>query len=183
MKDLNLVPKFYLDGSKRFRKALLKKVGIIMTGLALIAAFAIPLYLNYRAQHQLQELNTKMAELKVFAEWESQSQQMQDMVKERSQEYDFLNAKIGNYHTLKDLEAIERILPPQVRFVSVNMELNDDFSSSYSISGVAMQQKDLETYVQSLRTLEKFKDVTIQNITWLDGEKNYSFSMQIRFVK
>lgn len=164
MKDINLIPKHYINSKKRRSK---KAVGLFFALILVViitAAIGYPLWMKHDLMEQNEDILEQVKESSSYIEVEKQFNLVKGLYNQRID----LGSKLRIYGTSLTgiLDKLESEAPVGLFIVTLNTSGSESSANeiSVSISGIARSQADVATYISNLRRNGYFSNIFLSSI-------------------
>ncbi|TYQ13352.1 UNVERIFIED_CONTAM: fimbrial assembly protein PilN [Acetivibrio alkalicellulosi] len=171
MKDLNLVPKSYIE--KKKRKA--EWVYITIVVIIMLGVFSAFTYHPYTTKNNLNKsiktLETQINSTRMYLQIEEEFNVLKKIYNDRVEEANKI-FNIGiNY--IDVINSIERSMPEKLFIVSLSTETNSKGDTVVSLLGICESYDDIASFVRHLKEDNLFSDVYLTTVTSANNQRGF----------
>ncbi|MDQ2085289.1 PilN domain-containing protein [Herbivorax sp. ANBcel31] len=180
MKDINLVPKSYIQKKKRKSEIIqFSIIGVIIVSIFLVHIF-IPVLTKRNLNNRIEILKTQINEMNTYIEIKEEYKIIESMYNQRKATAENLSS-VG-LDSLKIIERIEESVPEELFIISFSIDNISSKEKVVSLLGVCESYDDIASFANYLKKHKSFSDVYILNVDNSGSygeEKGYTFDLNI----
>ncbi|HHV60710.1 MAG TPA: PilN domain-containing protein [Clostridiaceae bacterium] len=188
MKDINLLPKYYLqerqNKAKRYKITLIAVIGLTL----LFASIAYPLLVKYSLALRSETILTQIKASSNYIEVQNQFNLIKELYQQRMETGNKLRK--NGIEFLLVMDKLEKAMPENMTIVSMSSTQGENSSIRISLNGIASSQESVATFIRNLRTDGYFDDVVLHSLlksgeeiigsqTGSPSDVKYGFNMSI----
>lgn len=162
MKDLNLIPKSYIEAKRKKLKKIYSTFAIVGIFLLLALMVVFPLAIRLKLQFQRDGLDREIKKTSNYLSIESQINAINDLYKQREDEGNKLRSYGLDSRTIFD--GIEKALPEKLFITSFSASDAKSSEVQVTLEGVAISDDEIATFVNYMRQNSLFENVVISSV-------------------
>ncbi|MCX7920416.1 MAG: PilN domain-containing protein [Clostridia bacterium] len=163
MKDLNLIPKSYLQARKNKIRKMYYTLAVAGGGIILILALALPLQQRFKLQYERDKIDRSVRETSKYITIESQLNAIKELYKQREDEAGRL-MKYG-VDVAAILEKVERSLPEKLFIKSMDIGAEEGSEDiQVKLECISESEDEISTFVTYLRSEKYFENIVVYSV-------------------
>jgi len=162
LKDINLLPKYYILEKQNKAKRYKITMTLIIALTLLSASIAYPLLVKYSLILQRDTILTQIKVSNNYVEAEKQFSLIKGLYNNRMETGDSLRQKGINLLVIFD--KLEKALPENFYIVSIALSESENAAVKITLEGISSSSEGVATFVKNIRSDEYFGNVSLSSL-------------------